>query len=83
MRSAATVIKRDKNAEDTVNATKSPISDTPNKTRPPAENIKEANALNIFNSTTWSKTAKKKAEKQAATISSNMFISYYGLANSS
>ena len=82
-RSAATVTKRDKKAEDIVNATKRPISDTPSKASPPAENIKEAKALNIFSSTTWSKTAKKKAEKQAATINSNMLISYYGLANRS
>lgn len=82
-RSAATVTKRDKKAEDTVNATNKEILDTPSKASPPAENIKDAKALNIFNSTTWSKTAKKKAEKQAATISSNMLISYYGLANSS
>ena len=82
-RSAATVTKRDKKAEDIVNATKRPISDTPNKARPAAENIKEAKALNIFNSTTWSITAKKNAEKQAAIINSNMLISYYGFANSS
>lgn len=52
---------------------------------PEAENIKEASALSIFKSTSWSITAKKKAEKNAATNSSNMAKYYqtYGWAKKS
>ena len=84
MRSAATVIKRDKKAEATIMAKNVVMWVTPMRASPPAENIKEAKALNILRSTSWSITAIKKAEKQEATSSSNM-AKYYqtsGLAKS-
>lgn len=78
IRSAATVIKRDKKAEATVKTINVVILDTPSKANPDAENIKDAKALNILRSTSWSITARKKAEKQAATSSSNIETAYYG-----
>lgn len=58
---------------------------TPMSANPEAENIKEASALNIFKSTSWSTTARKNAEKKAATSSSNMAKYYqtYGWAKKS
>ena len=76
IRSAATVTNSEIKAAATVMAKNCVTCVTPMSANPEAENIKEARALNIFKSTSWSITAKKKAEKNAATNSSNI-AKYY------